>query len=139
MSVLATTRVTPGRFAKRVSNKTGDENPLHRRPNDTRFSDVSTQNQKGNHFVKTLRRSQHVGGGSTRPVQFHEDLSWEEKKHPQTTAQYHIHSEMCIELSQIFTDRKAKSLNVKREIVAKTEEGILNVPNTKYAQNGKRR
>ena len=42
---------------------------------------------------------------------------------------------MNIYLSQIFVDRKTKLLKVKREIVAKTEDGILKFPNAKYSQS----
>ena len=67
--------------------------------------------QVRNHDVEVLRRSQHAGGGSTRPTPFHGDLSWEERNiHKQIgDAKYHINREMGIEHSQIFIDKKTKS------------------------------
>ena len=49
-----------------------------------------------NHFVRTLRRSQHVGEGSTKPMQCLEDLSWEARNiHKQLGyAKCHSHREM---------------------------------------------
>ena len=43
---------------------------------------------------------------------------------------------MGIELSQILIDRTAKSLKVKREIVAKTDDSILNFPSAEFLQIG---
>ena len=94
------------------------------------FLMFNTESER-NHFVKTLRRSQHVGGWSTRPIQFHDDLPWEERnisKQP-GHAKYHIHCEMGIEFSQIFIDRETKSLQVRREIVAKTWSTHESAPN----------
>ena len=46
-------------------------------------------------------------------------------------SKYHIHREMGIGVSQIFMNRKTKSLKVKREVVEKTD-GILKFPNADY-------
>ena len=100
-------------------------------------ADPTTHSER-NHFVKTMRPSHHVGEGSTRPIQFHEDLSGEERNIPKHFG-YHIHCEMGIELSHVFIDRKTKSQNVTREIVAKTHPEVSEARRTYKSATNQRR
>ena len=69
-------------------------------------------------------------------MQFHKDVSLEERYfHNQLGyATCHNHSEMGIELPQIFIDNNANTFKVKQNIVVETKDGILKFPNSEYLQ-----
>ena len=94
----------------------------------------STRYSERNKFVKTLRRSQHQVGEGSRPIQFHEDPSWDGRSiHKQFGyGKCHIHRGINIGLSKIFADRKTISTKVKREALSKMEDRLLKCPNMEY-------
>ena len=113
---------------------------LHRRPDDARRCDVQHQIREGTTSRKrddTASAWEEESARPTRPVQFTEDLTWEERDVQEQLgyAKCHVHREMNIELSQIFVDRKTKSLKGKRETVAKTEDGTPEVPEREVPTN----
>ena len=68
--------IPPGRDTARVTSRLAKRTRCTADPTTHAFLMLNAKSERSQ-FAKTLRRSQRVGGGNTRPMQFTEDLTWD--------------------------------------------------------------